>query len=154
MEISEVWDRLMAEGVGVWLDPAGQLRIDKGASAELKELVRRHKAEIAAVLEAHVVMNRSGVRIVRLPLGGLALAKPPGPPPAEVAEAIKTLRMDHMPLVHNYEGGRWLPYQEWVRQQVLDFSKPLCDPEELRRWLAEREAEDEARLRSRRRRTA
>ena len=33
--------------------------------------------------------------------------------------------MDHRPLLHNDEGGRWLPYQEWVRQQVLDFSNRI-----------------------------
>jgi hypothetical protein len=152
MDISEVWDRLLAARVAVWLDDVGNLRIDKEAPAELKELAREHKPEILAVLKANQVMNRSGMRIVRLPLGGFALAKPPSPLPQEVVDAIRALRMDHLPVVLQGESG--LPYREWVRRQVLDFSKPLCDPEELERWRREREAEEEARLRSRRRRTA
>jgi len=152
MDVTEVLDRLGEAGVCVWLDADGNLRIDKEAPAELKELVRAHKPELIAVLKARQVMNRSGMRIVKLALGGHALAKPPGPLPQEVVEAIKALRMDHLPIVHqDCQGISW---DEWVRRQVLDFSKPMCDPEELERWKQEREAEQEARLRRGRRKTA
>lgn len=153
MDVREVFDRLLAAGVSVWLDGDGKLRIDKEAPEEIKELVRQHKPEIIAVLRAHAVMNESGMRIVRLPRVGFALAKPPGPLPDEVAEAIKALRMEHLPIVHREE-ARGLSYDEWVRRQVLDFSKPLCDPDELERWKRERDGEQEARPRSRRRKTA
>ncbi len=152
MDLSEVWDHLSAAGVCVWLDGDGNLRIDKDAPAELKELVREHKPEIIAVLKASQVMNRSGMRIVKLPLGGFALAKPPGPLPEDVAQAIKALRMEHLPIVdQDCQGISW---NEWVRRQVLDFSKPMCDPEDLERWKREREAEQEARVRRGRRKTA
>jgi len=150
--IEAVLGRLMEAGVAVWLDADGRLRIDKEAPAELKELVREHKPDLVALLKANEVMNRSGMRIVKLPLGGFALAKPPGPLPEDVPQAIKALRMDHLPIVQRVDLPG-LPYDEWVRRQVLDLSKPLCDPEELRQWLAAREAEA-ANPRSRRRRTA
>jgi hypothetical protein len=148
MDIRDTWERLLAEGVSVWLGDDGSLRIDKEAPPELKDLVRQRKAEIIAVLRAEEVVNRSGLRIVRLPLGGFALAKPPGPLPEEVAAAIRTLRVDHMPLVHNDEGGRWLPYRQWLCRQ------PACDREDLLRWRREREAEEQARLERRRRKSA
>jgi hypothetical protein len=65
-----------------------------------------------------------------------------------LAAAIRTLRLDHLPLVHNDEGRRWLPYSEWVRRQ------PLCDPKELARWRREREAQEQVRLERGRRRSA
>lgn len=148
MDVEQIWERLLAQGVSVWLGHDGSLRIDRDAPPELKDLVRQHKAEVIAVLRARDVVNRSGVRLVRLPLGGFALAKPPGSLPEEVVEAIKTLRLDHLPLVHNDEGGRWMPYEEWRRRQ------PLCDPKELERWRREREAEEQARLRRGRRKSA
>lgn len=151
MDVEAVFDRLMEAGVSVWLDEDGKLLIDKDAPAELKDLVRAHKPAIIAVLKARAVMNRSGVHIVRLPLGGFALAKPPGPLPEEVAAAIETLGMGGMPVVFNDEGGRWLPYREWARQQVLDFSKPLCDPEDLALWRRRIEAEAQEKLKRRRR---
>ena len=146
MDVEQLWERLLAEGVGVWLDSEGKLRIDKRAPEELKQLVREHKPEVIAVLKAQEVMNRSGLRLVRLPLGGFALAKPPGPLPEEVIGAIKTLRLAQLPLVHNAEGGRWIPHHEWRRRQ------PLCDPKELEQWRRKQEAEREARINNRRRR--
>jgi len=85
---------------------------------------------------------------VRLPLGGFALAKPPGPLPEEVAGALRTLRLDHLPLVHNDDGGRWMPYREWLCRQ------PACDREDLLRWRKAREAEEQARLQRGRRKSA
>jgi hypothetical protein len=141
-----VWEKLGAAGVSVWVDSHGELRIDKDAPESLKQLVREHKPEVIAVLKAQEVMNRSGLRLVRLPLGGFALAKPPGPLPEEVIGAIKTLHLAQLPLVHNDEGGRWIPYEEWRRRQ------PLCDPKELEQWRRKEEAEREARVNNRRRR--
>lgn len=148
MDIEQVWERLLAESAAVWLGDDGTLRIDREAPVEMKELVREHKVEITEVLKAQAVMNRSGVRIVRLPLGGFALAKPPGSLPEEVVAAIKTLHLDYLPLVHNDEGGRWMPYEEWRRRQ------PLCDPKELEQRRKERKAQEQARLRRGRRKSA
>lgn len=148
MDAKQALERLLAEGVAIWLDAEGKLRIDRQAPEELKDLVRQHKSAIIQILKAQDVMNRSGVRLVRLPLGGFALAKPPGSLPEEVVAAIRTLRLDHLPLVHNDEGGRWMPYGEWRRRQ------PLYDPKQLEQWLKEREAEEQARLRRGRRKSA
>jgi len=141
-----VWEKLGAAGVSVWLDGNGKLRIDKGAPEELKQLVRDHKPDVIALLKAQDVMNRFGVRLLRLPSGRLALAKPSGPLPEEVVKTIKPLHLDHLPRVHNDEGGRWIPYEEWRRRQ------PLCDPKELEQWRRKQEAEREARINNRRRR--
>lgn len=146
MDVELIWEKLGATGVSVWLDADGKLRIDQQAPEELKALVRQHKAEVIAVLKAQEVMNRSGIRLVRLPLGGFALAKPPGSLAEEVVEAIKILRLDHVPSVYNDEGGRWIPYDEWRRRQ------PLCDPKELDEWRRKQEAEEVARCNRRRRR--
>ena len=148
MDRELVWERLLAEGVRVWLEAGGNLRIDREAPKELKQLVREHKPEVIAVLKAQDVINRSGIRHVRLPLGHFALAKPPGPLPEEVADAIRTLCLDHLPAVHNDAGGRWMPYDEWRRRQ------PLCDPEEREQWRRKREAEEQARLQRGRRKSA
>jgi len=148
MDVEVVLGRLLEVGVSVWLDAEGKLRIDKEAPAETKALVREHKAEVIAVLRAQEIVSRSGLRLVRLPLGGFALAKPPGPLPEEVAGALRTLRLDHLPLVHNDEGGRWMPYREWLCRQ------PACDRAELLRWRKTREAEEQARLDRRRRKSA
>jgi len=150
MDVAEVFDRLGEAGVAVWLDEEANLRIDKDASAELKQLVRQHRVEVVAIINARTVMNRSRMRIVKLPLGGFALAKPPGPLPEEVVRAIKVLGMDAMPIVINDEECEWLPYREWVRRQVLDFSKPLCDPGELEEWRRKQEAEKELKRNGRR----
>jgi len=148
MDVEVVLGRLLEVGVSVWLDAEGKLRIDKEAPAEIKALVREHKAEVIAVLRAQEIVNRSGLRLVRLPLGGFALAKPPGPLPEEVAGALRTLRLDHLPLVHNDDGGRWMPYREWLCRQ------PACDREDLLRWRKAREAEEQARLQRGRRKSA
>jgi hypothetical protein len=150
MDIELILEKLAAH---IWLDQGGKLRIDKDAPPELKQLAREHKQELIDVRRALDLMNRTGIRIIRLPLGQLALAYPPRTDLDEIRWAARVLRMDSLPLVINDEGLRWLPYREWVRQQVLDFSKPLCDPAELGRWRRQREAEEQARL-SRRRRTA
>jgi hypothetical protein len=146
--MERVWERLSAAGVCVWLDAEGKLRIDREAPNELKDLVRQHKPAIMEILRAQDVVTGSGVRIVKLPLGHLALAKPPGPLPEHVAGALRTLRMDHLPLVHNDEGGRWVPYREWRCRQ------PACDREDLLRWRKARAAEEQARLERRRRKSA
>jgi hypothetical protein len=151
MGIEEVFDRLMRVDIAVWLDSEGKLRIEKGASGDIKDLVRRHKPEIVAVLRALDVMNHSGVRIVRLPLGGSALAKPRGPLPAEVAEAIEVLGMGTLPIVHNWAGMRRLKYGDWVREQVLDFSNPLWTQEDREAWHRQNEEEAAARLKPKRR---
>lgn len=118
MDIEAVLDRLMEASVSVWLDAEGKLRIDKGASQELKDLVREHKQELTDVRKAQAVMNRPGMRCIRLPLGHLAVAYPLGADLDEIRWAMKVLRMDPMPLVINDEGLEWISPEEWRRRQV------------------------------------
>ena len=117
MEVSAVLDRLMEASVGVWLDAVGRLRIDKGAPEDLKDLVRQHKQELTDVRKAQAVMNRPGMRSIRLPLGHLAVAYPLGADLDEIRWAMKVLRMDPMPLVINDEGLRWTTWHEPKLQQ-------------------------------------
>ena len=124
MDIEAVLDRLMEAGVSVWLDAEGKLRIDKGAPEELKDLVREHKQELTDVRKAQAVMNRPGMRCIRLPLGHLAIAYPLAADLDEIRWAMKVLRMDPMPLVINDEGLRWMTWDEWkLRRRVWDGSK-------------------------------
>jgi hypothetical protein len=118
VDIEAVLDRLMEAGVSVWLDAEGKLRIDKGAPEELKDLVREHKQELTDVRKAQAVMNRPGMRCIRLPLGHLAVAYPLGADLDEIRWAMKVLRMGPMPLVINDEGLEWISPEEWRRRQV------------------------------------
>jgi hypothetical protein len=111
VDIEAVLDRLMEAGVSVWLDTEGKLRIDKGAPSELKELVREHKQALMDVRKAQAVMNRPGMRSIRLPLGHLAVAYPLGADVGEIQSAMRVLRMDSMPLVINDEGLRWVTWK-------------------------------------------
>ena len=131
MDIEAVLDRLMEASVSVWLDAEDKLRIDKGASQELKDLVREHKQELTDVRKAQAVMNRPGMRCLRLPLGHLAVAYPLGADLDEIRGAMNVLRMDPMPLVINDEGLRWMTWDEWkLRRRVWDGSKD--EPEQVR----------------------
>lgn len=145
MDIEAVLDQLMEAGVSVWLDADGKLRIDKEAPAELKDLVREHKQELIDVRKAQALMNSAGMRTIRLPLGHLALAYPPGANLDEIRWAARVLRMDSMPLVINDEGLRWISYEEWRRRQ------PLWTKEDREKYLREREAEEQEKLKRRRR---
>lgn len=118
MDVESVLDRLMEAGISVWLDEEGKLRIDKGAPEEIKQLVREHKQELIDVRRAQEFMNRAGIRIIRLPLGHLALAYPLRIDLDELRSAARTLRMDSMPLVINDEGLEWITPEEWRRRQV------------------------------------
>ena len=129
MDIEAVLDRLMEASVSVWLDVDGKLRMDKGAPEELKALVREHKQELTDVRKAQAVMNRPGMRCIRLPLGHLAVAYPLGADLDEIRWAMKVLRMDPMPLVFNDEGLRWMTWDEWkLRRRVWDGSKQQQEP--------------------------
>jgi len=118
VDIGAVLDRLMETGVAVWLDGEGKLRIDKGAPEEIKHLVREHKQGLTDVRKAQDFMNGGGIRIIRLPLGHMALAYPPRTNLDELRWAAQTLRMDSMPLVINDEGLEWISPEEWRRRQV------------------------------------
>jgi hypothetical protein len=118
VDIEAVLDRLMEASVSVWLDADGKLRMDKGAPEELKALVREHKQELTDVRKAQAVMNRPGMRCIRLPLGHLAVAYPLGANLDEIRWAMEVLRMDPMPLVINDEGLEWISPEEWRRRQV------------------------------------
>lgn len=118
MDVEAVLDCLMEAGVSVWLDDEGKLRIDKGAPDEIKQLVREHKQELIDVRGAQEFMDRAGIRIIRLPLGHLALAYPPRTDLDKLRWAVRTLRMDSMPLVINDEGLEWISPEEWRRRQV------------------------------------
>ncbi len=146
MDIEAVLDRLMEASVSVWLDAEGKLRIDKGASQELKDLVHEHKQELTEVRKAQAVMNRPGMRCIRLPLGHLAVAYPLGADLDEIRGAMKVLRMDPMPLVINDEGLEWISPEEWRRRQVARIF------EEYRRERLKQPAEAAERQPARRRR--
>ena len=129
MDIEAVLDRLMEAGVSVWLDAEGKLRIDKGATEELKDLVREHKQELTDVRKAQAVMNRPGMRCIRLPLGHLAVAYPLGADLDEIRWAMTVLRMGPMPLVINDEGLRWMTWDEWkLRRRVWNGAEQEQDP--------------------------
>jgi len=145
VDIEAVLDRLMEASVSVWLDADGKLRIDKEAPPEVKDLVREHKQELIDVRRAQALMNRAGMRIIRLPLGHRAVAYPPGADLDEIRWAMQVLRMDPMPLVINDEGLRWISYDEWRRRQ------PLWTKEDREAYLRQREAEEQEKLKRRRR---
>jgi hypothetical protein len=113
VDIEAVLDQIIGAGVSVWLDAEGKLRIDKEAPPELKQLVREHKQELIDVKKAMALMNTTGIRIIRLPLGHLALAYRPGTDLNQIRWAMKVLRMDSMPLLINDEGLRWMTWREW-----------------------------------------
>jgi hypothetical protein len=138
VDIEAVLDRLMEAGVSVWLDDEGKLRIDKGAPEEIKQLVREHKQELIDVRRAQDFMNRAGIRIIRLPLGHLALAYPPRTGMDELRWAARTLRMDSMPLVINDEGLEWISPEEWRRRQIARIFEEQRR-ERLRKAAAEAE---------------
>jgi len=137
--IEAVLDRLMDAGVSVWLDAEGSLRISKGAPDDLKGLVREHKQALIDLRKAQSIMNDAGIRIIRLPLGGSALAYPPGVPLDDVRWAAGVLGMAEMPLVVNEDECVWISFEEWRRYQ------PLCTRKDLeahhRRLDAEKAAE-------------
>ena len=137
MDIEAVLDRLLDAGVSVWLDLDGKLRIDKEASAELKDLVREHKQELVDFRRAYALIESSGVRMIRLPLGELALAYPPRANLEAIRWAAGVLRLESMPLVIDDEGLGWISYDEWRRRQ------PLWTTEDRERYRRERAAEAE-----------
>ena len=110
MDVVDVLDKLSEAGGAVWLDQDGKLRISTHASAELKELVRTHKQDLIDVRKAQAIMNRPGMRCIRLPLGKLAVAYPPKSNIDEIRWAMRVLRMESMPLVINDDGLKWIPY--------------------------------------------
>lgn len=123
MDVETVLDKLMEAGVSLWLDTGGKLLIDKDAPPELKELVRTHKEELINVRRAAAIMNRPGMRCVRLPLGRLVVARPLDADIGEIRWAMQVLRMDPMPLVINDEGLRSMTYEEWCLRQPLRARK-------------------------------
>jgi hypothetical protein len=143
MEIEAVLDRLNAADVSVWLDAEDKLRIDKGATPELKELVREHKQALIELKTAVRLMNTAGVRMIRLPLGHLALAYRLGTDLDEIRWSMKVLRKESMPLVINDEGLRSMTWAEWMLRQKL------WTREGREEYLRQREAE-QARPKSRR----
>ena len=135
--VRDVLEQLHAAGISVWLDSESRLRIDKDASTELKDLVREHKEALVAVKSAVRLMNAAGIRIIRLPLGHLALAYRLGTDLEAVRHAMKVLGKEAMPLVINDEGLRPLPWHEWQSRQPvrvvaefqpMDDRKPALPP--------------------------
>jgi hypothetical protein len=147
VDIEAVLDRLMEVGLSVWLDAEGKLRIDKEAPPELKDLVREHKQALIEVRRAQALMNSTGMRIIRLPLGYRAVAYPLGAKLDEIRWAMHVLRMNPIPLVINDDGLRWISYGEWRRRQ------PLCTRQDREAYLRQREAQQQEKP-LRRRRTA
>ena len=132
MEIEGVIDLLNEAGLAVWLDSEEKLRIDKGATPELKELVREHKQALIEVKAAVRLMNAAGIRIIQLPLGHLALAYRLGTDLGPISRAAKVLRKEEMPLVINDEGLRSMTWDEWkLRRPVWTQQEatPRREPE-------------------------
>jgi len=150
VEIEALLDRLLEVSVSVWLDADGKLRIDKDAPPEIKDLVREHKQELIDFRRAYALIEDSGTRIIRLPLGEWALAYPPRANVDEIRWAAGVMKLDSLPLVIDDEGLVWLPYDEWRRRQPLWTP---ADRERYRRQQAAEEQEMQAKLK-RRRRTA
>ena len=130
MDIVDVLDKLSESGVSVWLDQDGELRISTHASAELKELVRAHKENLINVRKAQAIMNRPGMRCIRLPLGHLAVAYPLKAGVSEIRWAMRVLRMDSMSLVINDEGVKWVPYRDYPAAAKRRKSCCTARPEE------------------------
>ena len=133
----DILEQLHAAGISVWLDSESRLRIDKDASTELKDLVREHKEALIEVKSAVRLMNATGIRIIRLPLGHLALAYRLDTDLEAVRHAMKVLGKEEMPLVTNDEGLRSLPWHEWQSRQPIrvvaefppkDDRKPTLPP--------------------------
>ena len=110
MDVVDVLDKLAEAGISFWLDQDGKLRITKDAPDGLKELVRTHKQELIDICRAQAIMNRAGMRCIRLPLGHLAVAYPLKANLSEIRWAMQVLRMDSLPLVINDEGLKWIGY--------------------------------------------
>jgi hypothetical protein len=130
VDVVDVLDKLAAAGVSFWLDREGKLRITKDAPAELKELVRTYKLELIDIRRAQEIMNRPGMRCIRLPLGKLAVAYPLKSNIEEIRWAMRILRMD-LPLVFNDEGLKWRPYLSLLdtsQKSVKTFWAKLIAP--------------------------
>ena len=133
--VEAVLEQLHAAEVSVWLDTEGKLRIDKDAPPEIKELVREHKQALIDVKTAVQLMNAAGIRIIRLPLGHLALAYRLGADLDQIRWAMKALRKESMPLVINDEGLRSMTWDEWkLRRPVWtqQGDTPHREPEKAR----------------------
>ena len=115
--VEAVVEQLHAAEISVWLDSEGKLRIDKEAPPEMKELVRENKQALLDVKTAVRLMNAAGVRIIRLPLGHLALAYLLGTELEQIRWAMKVLGKESMPLVINDEGLRSMTCEEWKLRQ-------------------------------------
>ena len=133
--VEAVLEQLHAAEVSVWLDTEGKLRIDKDAPPEIKELVREHKQALIDVKTAVQLMNAAGIRIIRLPLGHLALAYRLGTELEPIRRAMKVLGKESMPLVINDEGLRSMTWDEWkLRRPVWTHQEdlPHREPEKAR----------------------
>ena len=78
MSLRNVLENLSEAGVSVWLGRDGALRIDSGASEEVKKLVRENKQALIDLCRAQEFVNAAGLRLVRMPMGGRGVAHPPG----------------------------------------------------------------------------
>ena len=135
IELDAVVEQLNAADVSVWLDSDGKLRIDRDAPAELKELVREHKEPLIEWRNAVHTMNAAGIRMIRLPLGHLALAYRLGADLDQIRWAMKALRKESMPLVINDEGLCSMTWDQWkLRRPVWTHQEdlPHREPEKAR----------------------
>ncbi len=130
--VDAVLAQLHAAEVSVWLDTEDKLRIDKDATTELKELVREHKQALIDVKTAVRLMNTAGIRVIRLPLGHLALAYRLGTDLEPIHRAMKVLGKEAMPLVINDEGLRSMTWDEWKLRRPVWTQQgelPRCEPQ-------------------------
>ena len=70
MSLRQVLTQLSEAGISFWLGRDGSLRIDPGASEEVKKLVREYKQALIDLRRAQEFVNATGLRLVRMPMGG------------------------------------------------------------------------------------
>ena len=122
MSRRQVLAQLSEAGVSVWLGREGALRIDSGASEEVKKLVRENKQALVDLCRAQEFVNAAGLRLVRMPMGGRGVAHPPGADLEQVRWALGILGLAHLPLFLNDDDCRWVSYREWIRRQPALWS--------------------------------
>ena len=122
MSLRQVLGQLSEAGVSVWLGRDGALRIDPGASEEVKKLVRKNKQALIDLRRAQALVNDAGLRLVRMPMGGRGVAHPPSADQEQARWALGILGLAHLPLFLNDDACRWVSHSEWVRRQPALWS--------------------------------
>ena len=127
MSLRQVLAQLSEAGVSVWLGREGSLRIDSGASEEVKKLVRENKQALVDLCRAQEFVNAAGLRgwsgCLWAGVGGIYAASalkrhPPGAAVPGVPWSAARAKMAH-------QGSQWCsPCPQnvvFLPQQMLVF---------------------------------